>query len=133
MLRDMMRVSVPEAARLLGCNKATVYRQIKAGQIPATRDGQGRLLVTVGSSAADGDVEETPGTDLLTEVSRRCATLEAQNRDVVERLAVQDKHIAEQDAHIRELTVIIARLLPVTEEAQPPPRPGFFRRLFRVA
>lgn len=41
-----LRVSTPEAARLIGISRANLYKKILAGQIAAQKDGR-RTLITV--------------------------------------------------------------------------------------
>lgn len=83
MTDQRLTLTVEEAARLLGCGRATAYLGIKSGEIPALRVGRrilvprARLLALLGElpagNAAEGggQIEEANGPDASPSASDR--------------------------------------------------------------
>ena len=106
----MDRVTVPEAARILGIKEESVRKRVSRGKLRADKDEDGRLLVYVDSTGTVRDEYEdqsrTTDNDLVVELRSRIAYLERQVEE-------------ERDAR-RRADTLLARLMDQAPELEAP-------------
>jgi hypothetical protein len=106
----MDRVTVPEAARILGIKEESVRKRLSRGKLRADKDEDGRLLVYVVSTGTVRDEYEdqsrTTDNDLVVELRSRIAYLERQVEE-------------ERDAR-RRADTLLARLMDRVPELEAP-------------
>lgn len=111
----MSQVSISEAARLVGRDRKTLYKDIKSGRLSATQGATGTRQVDIaelvrvyGELVTTGDSRQTvenpqQATDQTTELRLRLAVAEAQLEQLRQRLAEKDGHISDLRGTVRLL------------------------------
>ena len=106
----MDRVTVPEAARILGIKEESVRKRVSRGKLRADKDAEGRLLVWVDSTQTvrDESVTDRSGErDLLYEEMR-------------ERIAYLERQVEEEREARRRADTLLARLMDSVPALEPP-------------
>jgi hypothetical protein len=104
------RVTVPEAARILGIKEESVRKRVSRGKLRADKDAEGRLLVWVDSTSTvrDESVTDRSGErDLLYEEMR-------------ERIAYLERQVEEEREARRRADTLLARLMDNIPALEPP-------------
>ncbi len=101
----MDRVTVPEAAELLGITQSAIRKRVQRGTIPWDKDGEGRIYVYVDPSETSHETGEDKSRDMSSGRSRD-ELLEAY-RDQVEFLR---RELERKDTIIMSLTQRIPEL-----------------------
>jgi hypothetical protein len=113
-----IRVSVEEAARLLGIEKGSVKKRIKRGKLRSKRDATGTLYVYVDRSETVRDTSEgqseTDQSELVEELRRTNELL----REVI---TTRDEEIRRRDTIIMNMTEAMKALNPGYLVQEPPP------------
>jgi len=125
----MALVSVTEAARLTGKNRATIHRYIKQGKLSQSKDATGSKKVETSELLrVFGTISASPATTLQCDAMQHDATVEnelpvaalQQKIAMLEQLLEsKDKEIQRQDDHIDSLKkamLLIEYKLPTTSE-----------------
>lgn len=125
----MALVSVTEAARLTGKNRATIHRYIKQGKLSQSTDAAGsKKIETSELLRVFGAISASPATALQCDVMQHDTTVEnelpvaalQQKIAMLEQLLEsKDKEIQRQDDHIDSLKkamLLIESKLPATQE-----------------
>ena len=125
----MALVSVTEAARLTGKNRATIHRYIKQGKLSQSTDAAGsKKIETSELLRVFGAISASPATALQCDVMQHDTTVEnelpvaalQQKIAMLEQLLEsKDKEIQRQDDHIDSLKkamLLIESKLPATPE-----------------
>ena len=117
----MALISVAEAARLIGRDRRTLYRDyIATGKLSATTDAKGRKAIDISelqrvfgelgdtaATVAPRQTETVPATNATTEATTelraRIALLEAENAHLRDRLADKDRNLDDLRQAIRLL------------------------------
>jgi hypothetical protein len=105
------RITVPEAAELLGLTQSAVRKRIQRGTIPWDKDAEGRIYVYVDPSETGGDESRD--------------TLAGRSRDEVLQLYKEQvdflrRELERKDTIIMSLTQRIPELEPAPEPREPP-------------
>lgn len=129
----MALVSVTEAARLTGKNRATIHRYIKQGKLSQSTDATGSKKVETSELLrVFGTISASPATTLQCDAMQHDATVEnelpvaalQQKIAMLEQLLEsKDKEIQRQDDHIDSLKkamLLIESKLPNTSEPVTP-------------
>lgn len=136
------QVSISEAARLVGKDRKTLYRDIKSGRLSATTCHSGTRQVDIaelvrvygefatgchsgksGATPQDATPLATNETvDLLVKVS----ALEVEVNQLRERLKEKDGYIEKQDGHIEDLRRSI-KLLAAPPKPEPEPEDSWWK------
>ena len=108
----MTQVSVAEAANLVGRDRKTLYRSIKEGKLSATLSATGQRQVDVTelirvfgelkNTRDSGETVTLPQSETPNE-SARLSALEAENKQLRERLVDKDRHIEDMRNTVRLL------------------------------
>ena len=113
MVDDLVRVSVAEAATLLGVSAQTVRRRIESGELKAENEAGGRgrgwrwmvLLVPGSAEAAHQDklraAGSTPESQIVLELRARVASLEGR-LDQADRAASEMRHLLASSQNLLE-------------------------------
>lgn len=125
----MALVSVTEAARLTGKNRATIHRYIKQGKLSQSIDATGSKKVEISELLrVFGTISASPATTLQCDAMQHDATVEnelpvaalQQKIAMLEQLLEsKDKEIQRQDDHIdslKQAMLLIESKLPTTPE-----------------
>jgi hypothetical protein len=134
-----MEISITEAAKRLNIGRSTLYKKVSIGEVSRNPNGTvdtSELFRVFGSSpkTSSQDVPKTP-VDTPQDTGRhlgheaRLATLEAENRQLRERLDESKEREAWQRAQIDKLTDTL-KLLEAPKATTPAKRKPFFERLF---
>ncbi|EAX6626028.1 DNA-binding protein [Salmonella enterica] len=129
----MAQVSVTEAARLTGKNRATIHRYIKQGKLSQVTDATGSKKVDTSELIrVFGALSATPATqqqsdaiqhDATPKMDQPVATLQQKIALLEQLLESKDKEIRRQDDHINSLKqamLLIESKLPATPEPVAP-------------
>ena len=103
------RMTVPEAAELLGVSQSAVRKRIQRGTIPWDKDEEGRIYVYVDPSETSPEPEEDKSRDELLEAYR-------------EQVDFLRRELERKDTIIMSLTQRIPELEPVSEPQNVPER-----------
>ena len=114
----MDRVTVPEAARILGIKEESVRKRVSRGTLRSDKDNAGRLLVYVDSTRTvrdnvRGPSEDVAREDLLASKDRLIEVLETQ-------LAEEREARRRADTIIAQLTQANAALAARVPQLEPP-------------
>lgn len=130
----MAQVSVTEAARLTGKNRATIHRYIKQGKLSQVTDETGtkkvdtsellRVFGTLSATPATLPHSDTIQHDVTQEMDHPVAVLQQKITLLEQLLESKDKELRRQDDHIdslKQAMLLIESKLPATSEpvAQP--------------
>jgi hypothetical protein len=118
-----MRVTIEEASRLLGIEKASVRKRVQRGKLRSERDASGTLYVYVDESETVRDRSET--------VRDRSETVRDRSEDLTSELRdrlryVEDQLEAERRAHAEARRIIaglVERIPALEAPAETPPEP----------
>ncbi len=113
--RHVDRMSVPEAAELLGVTQSAVRKRVQRGTIPWDKDNEGRIYVYVDSSEAGPETVRNKSQDAAAGQSRN-ELLEAY-RDQVEFLR---RELERKDALLMSLMQRVPELEPAPEPRDAP-------------
>ncbi len=103
------RMTVPEAAELLGVTQSALRKRIQRGTIPWDKDEEGRIYVYVDPSETSPETEEDKSRDELLEAYR-------------EQVDFLRRELERKDTIIMSLTQRIPELEPVSEPQNVPER-----------
>lgn len=111
----MTQHTVSEAAKLVGKDRKTLYRDIKAGRLSATKNAAGMTQVETAElvrlygalEVFGGDVRQhatvsMPQHETLN-ATAEIARLQAENGQLKERLADKDQHLSDMRAQVQRL------------------------------
>lgn len=110
-----MKVSISEAAKLVGKDRKTLYRYIKEGRLSATDATSGmrqidvaELIRVFGALQPAGDKRDSGETVAMSQVATpnleaKLASLEAENIQLKERLEDKERHIEDMRNTVRLL------------------------------
>ena len=125
----MALVSVTEAARLTGKNRATIHRYIKQGKVSQVTDETGTKKVDTSELLrVFGTLSATPATlphsdaiqhDATQEMAHHVAVLQQKISMLEQLLESKDKEIQRQDDHIdslKQAMLLIESKLPATPD-----------------
>jgi hypothetical protein len=126
-----IRVSIEEAARLLGIEKGSVKKRVQRGKLSSERDASGTLYVFLDKSETVRDrsmgQSETGRDELLMSKDETISILRAQLREEREARRRADTLLAQLMQRIPELEA------PASEAAEPQEPPGASERAEEVA
>lgn len=131
-----MQVPISEASRLTGKSRKTLYNAVKSGRLSVTQDETGTTQIDIaelvrvyGDFAVKGNSDytvkitqrETPVTQQITQQeTAKIAALEAENRQLRERLEDKDKNLDDMRQALRLLE----------DKTAKEPKKGWLARLF---
>ena len=115
------RVSVPEAAKLLGISEGAVRQRMHRGQLQYDKDENGRVYVyPTAVDTATNDVITDGETALIDELRDRIRFLEEELADRKEEARRRDEETRRKDAILMTLAQRVPELEPVQEPAESP-------------
>ncbi len=109
----MDRVTVPEAARILGIKEESVRKRVSRGKLRADKDADGRLLVWVDSTQTVRDESVTERDKLLESKDETISILRDQ-------LGLRAEEIQRRDVIISQLTQATSNLTDRLRELEAP-------------
>jgi hypothetical protein len=115
------RVSVPEAAQLLGISEGAVRQRMHRGQLPYDKDENGRVYVNpTAVDTANNGVTTDGDTALVDELRDRIRFLEQELADRKEEALRRDEEAKRKDAILLTLAQRVPELEAPPEAAESP-------------
>jgi hypothetical protein len=119
------RVSVPEAAKLLGISEGAVRQRMHRGQLQYDKDENGRVYVyPTAVDTANNGVTTAGDTALIDELRDRIRFLEEELADRKEEALRRDEEAKRKDAILMTLAQRVPELEAPSEPAESPRAPS---------
>jgi excisionase family DNA binding protein len=120
------RMTVPEAARVLGISEGAVRKRVERGKLQAEHTADGRLIVYLDKNTTVHDRVHDESHDITTE--RYVRSLEDQveylRQQLADERAARTQERQRHDTIVAQLTSRIPELPPATESSSPAEPPG---------